>query len=657
MVKNKYFVLIILLVIFFLVKIPILLTSIYKIFDPREMYIGTIAKALIEGPIMPLFDYQFHYSVGGSLVSGILAVPFFLMFGQSYFSLKLLAISYSASVLILWYIFLAKYFNKRVALLASLLFIFSPPFYTKFLLMIYGKHGETNLFTIVAIFIFFRVFFDSSKDESNKKFAYAAFGLLSGFGMYFDPMFFITLATCSLFWFIFNKKFILSKGFLFFITFFLIGFSPWIYYNGSHGFKTVCLNDRYPEAARSLQELFPSNFFIAAFNNLKELLISHLPHSFSFTNFWSIPGSAIEYAYYLVFILAFCVLVWSNRKVILSLTSRVVSLRQPDSAMQSEVKETFLLTFLVIHLLLLSVIAYAIDFNNHELYSFYGYRRLLPLYPFMFAIMALFLDKLWRWKNKHVLLPAISFLLMIFLILSGLIANIGLITPVNFGNHLIYEGYSYYEFGNLVGRNSGGNISKVIYLLNKIKEPYRPLFCEGIGAYWGHMFYKKQPLHMCIAEINKIDPKYRFYALRGLGLSIGAECGDDMLRADQDISEIDKESKPYVYEGLGEWIGLIWGHNPDLCVSRVSKITRQYQAYFYRGMGEMVGFKFGQNTAYCIGLSEKIEAEYQCYYFEGLARTQGWRYKYYLKKEPSSFIKQIPQRCQPFLENRLQEIE
>jgi len=659
MIKNRYFVLIFLFVLLLLVRLPIVYTSIYKIYDPQELYTGTIAKELIEGPIFPLFDYQAQHFKGGTLVSGILAVPLFLLFGQSYFSLKLLAVTFSLATLLLWYLFLLKFFNKRVAILASLFFILSPPIYTKFTLMSFGKHCESNLFSIMAVFIFYQIFFkeEFSREASDKKLYYALFGLVSGLGLYFDYIFFITLMTCFLFWFIFDKRFILKKTFLVFFIFFMIGFSPWVYYNATHNFKGVCINDIEPEPAPPILKTLTAQTPAESLHKLVTLTTRNLPNSLCFENFKNIRGRDISYLYYLIFSLSFLLLLWLNVKSIFTALLKSISLRQPSSLARYISKESFLLAYPIIFLLLYSLGPYHVKAIDHELYNFFGYKKLIVLYPFIFVILALFLNKLWGWKNKNSAFLVFYSLLTLFLISSGLIANYALITPANFSNPCIYEGYSYYPLGTMIGKRLEGNISKAIVLANKVGEQYRPLLYQGIGVYQWQMFYRKRPLSGCMASMEEIAPQYRPYAFVGLGLLLGSECRSDILQVENSIKYIDEKYRPYVYNGLGRWVGLIYGHRSELFVKEISKIAEEYQPDCYRGAGVMVGAKFGQNFAYCVGLAEKIEPRYQCYYFEGLAMHQGWRYKYYLKKDPSGLIKQIPERCRSSFANGLREAE
>ena len=658
MLKNKYFVLVFLSVFLLLVRLPVLCTSISTLYHESELYTGTIAKQLIEGRILPIFDYQAYHNRGGSLVVGILTIPFFLLFGQSYFSLKLLALSFSLATFVLWYLFLARFFNKRVALLAGLFFILSPPFYTKFTLMNYGKHTESNLFTIMAIFIFFTLFFknesfshspNSSQEpedmHANKKIYYAFFGLVSGFGMYFDYIFFITLFTCFVFWFIFDKRFILRKSFLVFLVFFLIGLSPWIYYNVTHGLKGVCLDDIEPSPALSLRELSFPHTPLALLNKLAMLLSNHLPNSFCFENFRNIPGYFISHAFYCIFILSFLLLSWFNRKIILQLILRIVSPKRPLIPLKLMTREVFILAYPIILLLLYGLGPYKVKVIKYQSLNFYDYKRLIVMYPFIFVIISLSLDKLWSWKNKNKIFAFLSILLILFLTLSGLAANYGLINMNNFSNCLTYEGYSYYMMGDIIAKRSGEDILKAVSLTNKLDKSCRAFAFQAIGSYWGSSLYQRPGgIDICIARINTIEPEYRPYALQGLGVLIGWKFKDDISRIHYYMAHIDKAYKPYLYRGAGAAIGLEFEGVMDECVKKINMLDEKYRPDCYQGFGEVIARRFGQNIPQCVEFLDSVKPEYQTYAYTGLGRSLMWRYTYYLKKPTVELLEKIPEK-------------
>src|SRR3989338_10372298 len=79
-------------ILFLILRLAVLFSSLDKIYESEELYSGTIAREIIQGPLIPLWeylDYKVEYFPGGTLVVGILAVPFFLLFGQTYIALKL----------------------------------------------------------------------------------------------------------------------------------------------------------------------------------------------------------------------------------------------------------------------------------------------------------------------------------------------------------------------------------------------------------------------------------------------------------------------------------------------------------------------------------------------------------------------------------------
>ena len=221
-----------LLFLFLAFRLSILLTSIDKLYDFEELYRGAIAKDIIEGLSLPFFDYLYTDYEGGSIIVGLLASPFFFLIGQTYFSLKLVTFLISILIFTLWYYFLNKFFGKLEAGLASLLIILSPPTYTKISLTSWGNHFESNLFTITLIYLFYKVF---SQDKFSKS-MYFFMGVVTGLGSFFTYTFLISFAIVLFLWFVYDKRFIFRKSFLFFATGYIIGFSPGIYFNLTHKF-------------------------------------------------------------------------------------------------------------------------------------------------------------------------------------------------------------------------------------------------------------------------------------------------------------------------------------------------------------------------------------------------------------------------------------
>lgn len=399
--KNKYFILAILSIVFLFARLPVMSSCIQKTFSFDELSIGTMAKEMIEVPVISIYDYLIDAPHrGGRLVAVILVAPFFALFGQSYFVLKLVAILFSLGILVLTYLFLWKFFGRNVAVIAGLIMIFSPALYTKFSLLLLGAHYESIFFALAAIFIFYQIFFlekPSSSEPRNqvdiyadKNIHFAALGIVSGLGVYFHYIFAVTLAACFLFWFIFDKLFFVRKSFLIFFIFFMIGMTPWIYYNLTHNFASL----RNVYFAHFLQGTLFLNPHRITLYNLKNLLIYNLPNSFSPDG--SI-GNMVSYAYYAIFIISYSILFWLNRTIIARLALGIIPFKKLHIAANHIQREAFLLLYPLVFILFYTLVG---DTIEKGIIDYREYRRLILLYPFIFIIISLFLHRLWCFRIR-----------------------------------------------------------------------------------------------------------------------------------------------------------------------------------------------------------------------------------------------------------------
>ncbi|MBU1912652.1 MAG: hypothetical protein KKB22_03870 [Candidatus Omnitrophica bacterium] len=622
MIKNKYFILMVLSIVFVCVRLPAIITSTDKIFDFNELYIGTIAKELIESPSLPLFDYQLTHIKGGTLLAGIFVIPFFWLFGQSYFVLKLAALLVSLIILAVTYLFLWRFFNKKIAIITGALMAISAPIYTIFSLMLYGKEYESILFTMIALFLFYRIFFQeaSAREASHKELYFALFGLVSGLGMYFDYIFAATLIYCLGFWFIFDKAFFARRGFRFFLIFFFVGLSPWIYYNLTHNFAAICIDDNYHGIP--LRHLFLLNSLPEVACKLKDLLLYYLPNSFYFMDFKSIPGDAISYTYYAIFLLSFCILFWLNRKIIWKLLYGLIPLRRMRLAPSSIYREAFILLYPIIFSFLFAFSYYTL--SKKDEYNFFGfneYRFLIMLYPFVFIILAIFLSRLWDWSKRGRRIAAyLSVCISLFLVASGLSADYNLITFRNFRNRCVHAGYNYFFLGMAFGEKYGNFIPAAVSHAENIRQPYRTSVFRGIGFNIGWRFFRGKEyrdIDICMAQINKVDPAYRPFALEGFGAFLEMQL-KGITRAASYVNNMDKQYRPDLYRGIGWFMGFRFKDRFFMATEPIYKIDEEYRPDYCRGLGEIAGVIFGQNESCYTELLRNADPKYRPYVLEGL---------------------------------------
>lgn len=637
-VKNKYFILITLLLVFLLLRLPILLTSINKVYDFNELYIGTIAKELIEGPTLPIFDYQLTHIRGGTLLAGIITVPFFLLLGQSYFTLKLVALLFSLLIITITYLFLWRFFNRRIAVITALLMVAAPPLYTIFSSSLYGRDYESILFTMIVLSLFYRAFFDEASVSGAEKVKQmkgpvythkdtylALLGLVSGIGMYFDYIFAVTLVMCFLFWFIFDRIFFARKSFWLFFGFFIAGLSPWIYYNLTHNFAAICIDDNYPGIP--LKDLFFLNSLPEVGHKLKVLLLYILPDSFYFRDFRAVPGYVLSYAYYFIFLISFCVLFWLNRKTVWKLMGGIIPLRRRRLLPGPFYREAFILLYPICFSLLYSFSYYIISRKSeYNFFGFYEYTYLIILYPFIFIIIAIFLNKLWDWSRAGKRIAGcMAAVILFFLIVSGSGAAYELITPRKSGNIPVYEGYSYDILGIVIGERYGRSVREAVKAAERIRRPYRASVFRGIGWNIGWRFFRGKSyrdVDECLSQINKIDESYRPYVLEGFGAFLELQLKDTTLIGSF-VNKLDQDYRPYVYRGVGWFIGWRFKDRFAQSIRKISTFDEQYQPDCYRGLGEITAAVFGGDINRRNELISYADHKYRKYVLDGFNANPG----------------------------------
>ena len=201
--------------------------------DPEDLVRGTLAHDLIHGLKVPFWDYLADHYSGGSVVVGLLAVPFFLVFGSTLFALRLVAILFSLAVLLVWYAFVARNFDSRAALFTVLFFVLPPPTYLQGSSLAMGYHTESMFFSVLA----FLLMFEMLRGDDERIRWPAGLGLTLGFGTWFCYTTFVSVAIVLVWWFRHDHRFVVRKSFALFLAFFALGFAPWIPANLSHHFR------------------------------------------------------------------------------------------------------------------------------------------------------------------------------------------------------------------------------------------------------------------------------------------------------------------------------------------------------------------------------------------------------------------------------------
>lgn len=585
-IRGKYAWLAGLTVLYLLVRLMILFFAIDQVGLDEELYRGNVAKELVSGPVLPFFDYQRSRYEGGSLVSGLLAAPFFLLFGAKLISLKLTGLLAGTGIFILNFIFLRKFFNNKTAVCASLLFIFLPPGWIKASISNYGAQYEAMFFTILAVFLLFRDFFTAGLGKNIR--LSAILGAICGFGMFFHYSFLPTLLTIILFWYISDKGFIFSKQFIVFCLAFLAGLTPWFCYNLTHAFQGLVIYEK--PFSYWLMRNSPAGFFTGFYNFLAADVPGALTFADPFLKFE--PRALLENRfcsriYYFVFMVSFLGILWRRRKEAVALLRGLIPFARPPFSLRDVHKELFLLSLFVVFGVVLALSGLPFNVNFYDA-SIYRYRQVGPI-GFLFpAVIAIFLygNNPGPRRNASGFLKHFSVTVLLTL---GVVSNSNFISKSSLekaGFSAVYRGYNYYDLGRVIAWRFDGS-SRWFDSVSRIRDGEERRYCySGMGWGYAEENFDNDYRNYLGKEINKIEKAYWPYAYEWMGEALERELKYDRGGMVDLNGYLDPAVKQYFYIGIGREAAREVSYDPEYAVMDFHKrFPEEDELFIYTGMG------------------------------------------------------------------------
>jgi hypothetical protein len=630
--RSKYLPLLVLISVFFVIRLLILFSGVDSLMLDQETNIGTWAKLLIDG-ISPsfLFDYHDNYR-WGSLVCGILTVPFFLLFGEHLVVLRAVAMLFSLGTLILLYLFLYDFFSRKVAILAAIFFILAPPNYVKLSFTATGGYCEINFFSMLAILLFYKIFFAGG---TARKHLYALFGTVCGFALLYDYTFLLTLSCCLLFWFAFDRGILVRKNFYIFALFFFIGFSLWFYYNATHNWNGI-----FVMKEQSLLSWFAKNGFLGSLIQLRNLVTFIIPGFFCFKDFSVFSKGFISHLYYFVLAVSFIGLFWLQRKSVAWFFLGLIPLRRFSVPPGMISRENFPIIYVIVFVLAYSFcgIPYLPPVEGDLIFP---HRFAVFIIPPLFMITSLFLNAI-----KTAAYGAfVSNILACVLILIGIISNMGMISRQDYAISVLPEGYNYISYGKQLRYIGGTNIEQLPGLMQKIDKKYRRFFYDGYrwavpkgydGYKWaipeGERFFSIED-YVQKKIVGGIDKDYWPLAYEHLGRAIGHSHWYSKGADEEFKNHVEKVFYPYFYRGIGR-----------SCVDKefserkynylLGIIDKQYWPYFHEGMGIEMDVIFVDNFEKFNQFMSTIDTEAKMDIYRGFAEGREYPRISYRKFQP-----------------------
>jgi len=507
----------------------------YSEFYPEDILLGTFPKELLEGLKLSFFDYAATHYHGGTLVYGLLTVPFFVLFGKTVFALRLPTVLFQYGAFITWYCFMKRFFGKRPALYAALLYLFCPPWLTLFGMFANGSHTESLFFTALGVYFLYRLIYEKDHYPRHA----VLLGLICGFGSYFTYGILVSTFSFLLFWFYEDRRLFRKKEFFLFVLSFPVGFSPWLVYNflyQFHGIDVVKQGFVYPYG--QLLSIVPFRFLkLATFKVLAML-------SFNYRSGASYhPSITLLNLFYYVALLSAYFFLYRTRR--------------------NDRKVLFLFLFPLVYVGVASVSQIGI--------GTYYCPYFVPLFPFFFATLALGLSRLGTLSRN---LKRLSIGLLVVLLAMGLKGELNLLSLKEFGLALKYRGYSYHQLGWAIVSRYFGHLEEISTVAKRegsaLEGSERFFLYYGLSTFF-YRIEKPEELERYLEWIKEFDIPFQPFFLEEVGYSWGATGGLLSEKIDYVENFVDRNDQPYLLEGL---LSSLYPHSrmkPDRMLATVLK--------------------------------------------------------------------------------------
>jgi len=598
---RRYLIAIILL--FLATRLVFLFICHPSFFEGETLQRGVLTHEIISGCMSrPLNEYRADHYSGGSVAAGLAAVPFFLLLGQNAFALKLAGLAFFTAALAIWYLLLQHFFSRRAAIFFSMLFIFSPAHFLNASVIAMGFHTESIAFTALAFFLFYKISFGDAM-RSGRLFA---LGLVCGFGCYYIYTVGITVLAIFLSALFVNRALFRPRHLAAFAAGFIAGFSPWIYYNITHNFEGIYIIgtrlDKFFDM-RNILQLWSRDYSV-----IRYLIRMH--HQYiERISFGRIPG----FVYFLCFILSCAWLAWQDRRRVRA--SRVLPM-----------------------LCFPAIFSVAIQLCIQKSYMFY----IIPVYPFIFAVIAITLDRLLASYNRITGSIALALAASIVMITS-LPGYLNACSLDYAGYGLEKKGFSYNEFGlddSMKTYRSKSGISKYIGYARNIGDP------RDADRYLSSLIGDNLTASLTAGElayIKKGAPRaYRAYLSNSIwnASDRGGEAG--IGEAKRLMGVVPEEHEAGVIRNYADMLAIKVFNDEigyDEARKRASQVWGGLYPLFYRRLGELSG---APSTF-------PIDEKYLPEYYEGVGRYVAGGLIFNYESDPNPFLDAISPEYRTFV--------
>lgn len=420
-------------------RYPVLNCSKFIILGEEELARGVLPVHMDQGLLMPYYMYQFDEYNGGGMITGLLAYPFFKIFGPNYFALKLTALVFSAMLIIVLTVIAGRLWGRRAVVFLGIAFIAAPSFYLERSMVAFGNHLEVATFVAIgaALFWFSRIKANSAMLSGA---AMVLLGANSGFAVYCEYEYLIFMAVLFLFFYATRKSFTsFGVDLLLFWTGFAVGFMPWRQYHQgvsaisyfydffAHGPQVPGKEGSYNNVGYFLQAI--TTHFVAWFESKDLYRAGRI----------LIRGWVFDLALFSAFASSYIYIVNRTKGSLISLVKGLNPKRNAGYSWNESSVLTLVVIFIPFHLLAFAMYKY----SGPE--PLPPHRYLHIMFPFYFIAISSAASLLWIEGKK-----AFAGAILALVLFGGIGGNLGMFRDSQCGYVFKAPGYSYHYFPQML---------------------------------------------------------------------------------------------------------------------------------------------------------------------------------------------------------------
>ena len=556
-----------------------------------ELFEGVIAREFLNGPILPVFEYQTSPKCGGSvLLGGFIAIAFSIM-GPSYAAVKLVGILLALIGTLLWTMLVAKIFGRRSALWYLGMGVVLPPVPLYCSLLVNGRWSFPDIIHALGLILLCGAIGERSapamRERSDRAVTAALFflGALLGLGVFISYDFFFIISIYVIVVLVLYRTLNSVSKIGAFLSGILIGIIPRIASNLHYHYWQLGILNWGPPGSKAYFHTAPSRleWLTQTSSNFVRQCVSLV--LYWWPDFWT-ESLVTPAALRIVLSRMYELLFLSGIVLALFCTRRALNTPRPGKTFllppypeRARQRVRIVLGFFAFVIMATCFSRLGIA-RKHE--GLFEYHYLMPLIPFCLLGLAVFFDRLTLCRLRS--LRTCGWAIALVLISLLLVGNRSLLSRCDPDLFFGQIGYSYRSLGDNRAKTAyfEGNPNDPLVFAEKVRDSHDRDDLIGIivDMYWFiplHERYWQQTGKSAargggdlnaidIGEVRKIgeekiDAKYQPALYRALGRGFCWSHGSNVTEIAKLAGTLPAKSARWAWQGVGSTEA--WGHGPD----------------------------------------------------------------------------------------------